>query len=74
MFRRRWHIMYGASRISQGEMKTPCNIFRCNPGANVLSAWFEADVQAPLMQNFIDEIVHAVKTRSGSENEVELAY
>jgi hypothetical protein len=53
------------------EMKTPCNVLRCNPGANVLSAWFEARVEVPVMQFVInDEIVHAVKTGSGSGNEV----
>jgi hypothetical protein len=47
------------------EMKTR-HILGCNPGGIVTSAWFEADVEAPVMQHLIeDEIIYAVKTRSG---------
>jgi len=38
-----------------------------------MSAWFEADVEAPVMKHLIqDEIIFAVKTRSGSENKGEV--
>jgi hypothetical protein len=38
-----------------------------------MSAWFEADLEAPVMKHVTeDEIIFAVKTRSGSENEGEV--
>ena len=40
-----------------------------------MSAWFEADVETPVMKHLIeDEIIFAVKTRSGSEYEGEVFY
>lgn len=40
-----------------------------------MSAWFEADVEASVMKHLIeDEIIFAVKTTSGSENEGEVVY
>jgi hypothetical protein len=40
-----------------------------------MSSWFEADVEAAVMKHVIeDEIIFAVKTRSGSENEGEVVY
>jgi hypothetical protein len=36
------------------EMKTR-DILGCNPGGIVMSAWFEADVEAPMMQHLIED-------------------
>lgn len=56
------------------EMKTQ-DVLGCNPGGIVKSVWFEADVEAPVMKHLIeDEIIFAVKRRSGSENGGEVVY
>jgi hypothetical protein len=56
------------------EVKTR-DVLGCNTGGIVMSACFEADVEAPVMKHLIeDEIILAVKTRSRSENEGEVVY
>jgi hypothetical protein len=49
-----------AQNVQQEEMKTR-DVLRCNPGGIVMLAWFEADVEAPVMKHLIeDEIIFAV--------------
>lgn len=58
-----------------GEGMKTRDLLGSSPGGIVMSAWFEADVEAPVMKRLIeDEIIFAVKTRSGSENEGVVVY